>query len=242
MSARFSAMVIKSTTAHIFHVGDCRIYRVAGNALEQLTDDHRVVVSVATELSRSRAWGSIRKSKSTTRRSRSKPDDIFLLATDGVYEHRQCPLHRQRRSTTIPADLDGAAKIIVDKAFRHGSRDNLTIQIVRIDELPRRRGKRSVRTSRPSCRFLRCWKRGCCSTAIEIVREMHGSSRSHIYLAVDTDTERSRRPQDSIDRPARRSCLPEAVHDGRVGRPAHRQSARVEAPLAFPKTQLTSTS
>src|SRR3954465_763426 len=41
----FSAMVIKSTTAHIFHVGDSRIYRVAGKALEQLTEDHRVIVS-----------------------------------------------------------------------------------------------------------------------------------------------------------------------------------------------------
>src|SRR5512140_1660946 len=40
-----SAMVIKSTTAHIFHIGDSRIYRLAGNALEQLTEDHRVVVS-----------------------------------------------------------------------------------------------------------------------------------------------------------------------------------------------------
>src|SRR6266849_9258600 len=37
-----SAMVIKSTAAHIFHVGDSRIYRLAGNGLEQLTDDHRV--------------------------------------------------------------------------------------------------------------------------------------------------------------------------------------------------------
>ena len=40
-----SAMVIKSTTAHVFHVGDCRIYRIFGNSLEQLTDDHRIVVS-----------------------------------------------------------------------------------------------------------------------------------------------------------------------------------------------------
>ena len=38
-------MVIKSTTAHIFHVGDSRIYRVSGNSLEQLTTDHRVVIS-----------------------------------------------------------------------------------------------------------------------------------------------------------------------------------------------------
>src|SRR3954466_6198282 len=30
-----SAMVIKGATAHIFHVGDSRIYRLAGKALEQ---------------------------------------------------------------------------------------------------------------------------------------------------------------------------------------------------------------
>src|SRR5882762_1807068 len=40
-----SVMVVKSTTAHIFHIGDSRIYRVVGNSLEQLTNDHRVVVS-----------------------------------------------------------------------------------------------------------------------------------------------------------------------------------------------------
>ena len=40
----FSAMVIKSTTAHIFHVGDARIYRLVDGELEQLTDDHRLWV------------------------------------------------------------------------------------------------------------------------------------------------------------------------------------------------------
>ena len=29
----------------IFHVGDSRIYRLSGNSLEQLTNDHRVVIS-----------------------------------------------------------------------------------------------------------------------------------------------------------------------------------------------------
>ena len=41
----FSALVIKSTTAHLFHVGDSRIYRLHPKALEQLTEDHRVRVS-----------------------------------------------------------------------------------------------------------------------------------------------------------------------------------------------------
>ncbi len=37
-----SAMVIKSTAAHIFHVGDARIYRLRDHDLEQLTNDHRL--------------------------------------------------------------------------------------------------------------------------------------------------------------------------------------------------------
>ena len=40
-----SVVIVKSATAHIFHIGDCRVYRLAGNGLEQLTNDHRVAVS-----------------------------------------------------------------------------------------------------------------------------------------------------------------------------------------------------
>ncbi len=50
-----SAMVIKARAAHLFHVGDSRIYRVAGHGLEQLTEDHRVDVVVGGELSQPRA-------------------------------------------------------------------------------------------------------------------------------------------------------------------------------------------
>ena len=34
--------MIKSTTAHLFHVGDSRIYLYRDNSLEQLTTDHRI--------------------------------------------------------------------------------------------------------------------------------------------------------------------------------------------------------
>src|SRR6186997_3127838 len=51
-----SVMVLKSTTAHLFHIGDSRIYRVVGNALEQLTEDHRVVLS-SEEIYLGRALG-----------------------------------------------------------------------------------------------------------------------------------------------------------------------------------------
>ncbi|HSB96371.1 MAG TPA: protein phosphatase 2C domain-containing protein, partial [Spongiibacteraceae bacterium] len=35
----FSAVIVKSTTAHIFHCGDSRIYRYRDGVLEQLTRD-----------------------------------------------------------------------------------------------------------------------------------------------------------------------------------------------------------
>jgi len=54
-----SALVIKSTTVHVLHVGDSRIYRLQGGALEQLTHDHRVWVSQEqSHLSRALGIGS----------------------------------------------------------------------------------------------------------------------------------------------------------------------------------------
>ncbi|MBA1914208.1 SpoIIE family protein phosphatase, partial [Escherichia coli] len=61
--------------------------------------------------------------------------DTFLLVTDGVYEH--VPARQLARTIRDgAADLDAAAKSIVEQAYENGSPDNLTAQIIRIDELP----------------------------------------------------------------------------------------------------------
>src|SRR5690606_18184480 len=41
----FSAIVLRAATAHIFHAGDARIYRLRDKTIEQLTSDHRLWVS-----------------------------------------------------------------------------------------------------------------------------------------------------------------------------------------------------
>lgn len=41
MITTLSIVVLKATYAHIFHVGDSRIYRLRGNEFECLTNDHR---------------------------------------------------------------------------------------------------------------------------------------------------------------------------------------------------------
>jgi serine/threonine protein phosphatase PrpC len=181
-----SALVIKSTTAHIFHAGDCRIYRLAGNTLEQLTDDHRVIVS-SEQTYLGRALGINAQIEIDYQAVPIEKGDVFLLATDGVYEH----VNGRLMATTVrdhSADLDGAARLIIDEALRHGSQDNLTIQIVRIDGLPSSEASEVFQPSSglplPPLLEARAIFDG-----YRIVRQLHASHRSHIYLAVDIETE-----------------------------------------------------
>ena len=178
-----SAMVIKSTTAHIFHIGDARIYRVVGRGLEQLTEDHRVIVS-SQQSYLGRALGINPQIEIDYRAVTIAKGDLFLLATDGVYEH----VGSRFVAETITGhanDLDSAASVIVEEAKRRGSSDNLTVQIVRIDALPDSESSEIVRqASELPCPPLP--EPRTVLDGYQIVREIHGSSRSHIYLAVDS--------------------------------------------------------
>ena len=181
-----SAVVIKSTTAHVFHVGDSRIYRLRADTLEQLTQDHRVWVSDEQSYL-SRAVGFNPQIEIDYQALQIQKGDVFLLASDGVYEHVDAgfivgAVQRGR------ADLDSAARTIVAAAYQHDSPDNLTVQIVAIDELPSQEAgeihQQLARLSLPPILEPRMTLDG-----YRIVREVHGSNRSHIYLAVDTETE-----------------------------------------------------
>jgi serine/threonine protein phosphatase PrpC len=181
----FSGMVIKSTTAHLFHVGDARIYRLKGASLEQLTEDHRVRIS-SEQSYLARALGMDRKVDIDYRAIQIKTGDLFLLATDGVYEFIDAGFV----VATVAAcsnDLDLAAQKIVEEALQRGSGDNLTAQIVRIDELPSPEANELYRqVSELPCPPLLEARQTL--DGYQIVREIKGSARSHIYLAVDSDT------------------------------------------------------
>jgi serine/threonine protein phosphatase PrpC len=182
----FSAMVIKAATAHLFHIGDCRIYRLAGHSLEQLTEDHRVTVS-SQQSYLGRALGVNPQVEIDYQAVRIDSGDIFVLATDGVYEH----LSKRFVADLLKdasRDLDEAARIIVAEALAQGSPDNLTIQIVRIDEVAGGDAdeiaiKAEQLPPPPLLEPRRVFE------GYRIVREIYGSSRSHIYLAIDMETE-----------------------------------------------------
>jgi serine/threonine protein phosphatase PrpC len=181
-----SALVIKSTTAHIFHVGDSRIYRLRGKALEQLTDDHRVRVAADTSYL-SRALGMNAQLEIDYQALPVEKGDTFFLATDGVYEYA-APKFIVATIAKHANDLDAAAQLIVAEAYRRGSADNLTAQLVTVDELPTRDADEIYQqlTELPCPPILEA---RASFDGFKIIREVHASSRSHVYLAVDGDTD-----------------------------------------------------
>lgn len=177
-----SALVIKSTTAHLFHVGDSRIYQLAGNTLEPLTEDHRFWAS--REVSHlSRAMGAGQHLELDYCTLSLSVGDVFVLTTDGVYEW----LTGAEMAALIRAhwtDLDAAAEALIAAALENGSDDNLTVQIVRIDTLPERHANElyAALSTLPTPSELRP---GSELDSYRIVRQLHASSRSHVYLAED---------------------------------------------------------
>ncbi len=178
----FGAVILKSTTVHIFHVGDSRVYRKAGNSLEQLTEDHRVILS-PDQSYLSRALGINPQVEIDYRTLQAETGDIFLLATDGVYEYVDARFIINVVQEQAD-DLDHAARSIVEEAYKQGSTDNLTVQIVRIDDLPSGDANevlaQAAELPLPPLLEARAEFDG-----YKIIREVHASSRSHIYLATD---------------------------------------------------------
>jgi len=175
-----SVMVVKSTIAHIFHVGDSRVCRLSGGSLEQLTTDHRVVIS-SEQTYLSRALGVNREIEIDYAAVTVRTGDVFLLTTDGVHEYSSDRFAAHALQGPMD-DLDAVARGIVEDAWNQGSPDNLTVQIVRIDELPDGDLMEELTDlplpPLPEARQIFDGHR--------ILRQIHASSRSHIYLAENT--------------------------------------------------------
>lgn len=180
----FSAVVIKSTTAHLFHVGDARIYRLRGSELTQLTEDHRVRVSSAQSYL-ARALGMDRNLDIDYQALQLAVGDLLLLATDGVYEYIDAACIRS--TVDGSADLDAAARTIAEIALQCGSVDNLTIQLVRVDVLPDPGANEIYRqlSDLPCPPLLEARSE---FEGYQIVRVIKRSARSHIYLASDRES------------------------------------------------------
>lgn len=127
MVTTFSAIVFKSTTAHIFHIGDSRIYRFrrTNNSvdLELITTDHRVWISDEKNYL-SRAMGIDSHLDIDYRTLAIEQGDEFLMTTDGIHDY----LNDQQLKEHLKADssIEVKADKIVMHALESKSHDNVT--------------------------------------------------------------------------------------------------------------------
>lgn len=180
----FSSIIFKSNTAHLFHSGDSRIYRVLETNLEQLTIDHRHVVDAETSYL-TRALGVHDTLEMDYKSLPLTIGDTFIIATDGVYEF--LPAKRIAQLISESTNLDQTAEQIINEAYEAGSDDNLTIQIARVESLP----GHHVEEVQQQVHQLPAAPQLAARMNFDgytIIRDIYISSRSHVFLAEDNDT------------------------------------------------------
>jgi serine/threonine protein phosphatase PrpC len=179
-SCTFSAVVLKGNLAHLFHTGDTRIYRIRDRAAEQLTHDHTLWIS-EHEQYLSRAVGAEPTIEIDYRATELRPGDAFILSSDGIHDHIQTTAII-RALEDAEATLDEIAQRLTSEALENGSDDNLTIQLVRVEALPAadKTGRQTLTENLPPPPVPSPGDR---LDGYTIIRELHASSRSHVFLA-----------------------------------------------------------
>ena len=181
----FSALIIKSTTAHLFHIGDSRIYLIRNSKLELLTEDHRHWISKDQHYL-TRAMGMSPFVELDYSIVNLKIGDVFILATDGIYEHNTEEFIIETVNN-YKNDLNKACEIIAENALKQGSDDNLTLQIIDIVNLPNKTSD-EVYAQLTELPFPPLLQARMQFDGYEIIDTLHDSSRSHIYLAIDNES------------------------------------------------------
>ena len=178
----FSALIIKSHTAHILHAGDSRIYLLRDGDLELLTKDHCYLQGDESYLTRALGIDSALNLdyKSLT----IKLNDRYILTTDGVHDTLS---HQELTDMAGQAtdDLESLAKQIGEKALALGSEDNNSCLIVDITSLPIERLE-EVYNDLTKLTIPPVLEKGNKIDHFQITRVLDSSTRSHVYLARDT--------------------------------------------------------
>jgi serine/threonine protein phosphatase PrpC len=178
----FSAAIFKSRSVHLLHAGDSRIYRFRDGEFEQLTRDHRTVIS-EKQTYLSRALGLDIMLDVDYQKLPIQAGDVYLLSTDGLHDFIG---DRELRETMsgLDADLELACKNLTDVALARGSDDNISCQLLRIDALPEQTVD-DVVSRLTELAFPPFLKVGMRLDGYLIKRELHASSRSQVYLVLD---------------------------------------------------------
>ena len=145
MGTTLTALLIRDKYISLLHVGDSRCYRLRGNTLEQLSNDHTVIQELLDQ-------GAITQAEAVEHPQRSmltqalrgdgdvtpvlqmyeiKKGDRYLLCSDGlsgVLTEKEIKIGLKK------SDKDEAVKFLVDATYVNGAPDNVTVLIADISD------------------------------------------------------------------------------------------------------------
>lgn len=180
----FSVLVIKSRQAHIFHVGDSRIYRFRDDQLELLTNDHISKIGPDKQYL-ARAMGIDLRLDIDYRKVDVAEGDVFFLSTDGIHDYIKASEIVGVISKT--AGLDGACSELIDLAKRYDSPDNLSCQLLRIDRVGHEQ-QQDAYLKLNELPFPPPLSQSMVLDGYRIEKEIHASTRSQLYVVSDVET------------------------------------------------------
>ncbi len=180
----FSAAVIKSTTAHLFQIGDSRIYLYRKNELTQLTNDHTVVISENHE-TLTRAVGMDNKLNIDYKKVPLEAGDILLSSSDGLHGF----LTNEQITDILRQDISSQKKseLLCEKSQQEGSDDNISAVVLKINQLDIESiddfNNRLMRLPFPPA-----LSKGFKIDEFEIIDEFYASARSQLYKVKDLES------------------------------------------------------
>lgn len=184
----FAALVLRSQTAHLFHVGDTRIQRLRDTTLEPLTLDHATRVG-AEKTYLTRAFGMDWQVDIDYRAVDVQAGDIFLLSTDGVHEFLPVP-QLKKLLAQARDNPDACCEMLLDAAYAAGSDDNLSCQVLVIDSLDKPAAD-DTRLQANHLPLLPGLSHGQTIDGLHVEAELHATARSQLYRVHDDITRRT---------------------------------------------------
>lgn len=148
MGSTIVCLMIKDNFVTVAHAGDSRIYRLREGVLEQITQDHSLVMEqyrrglITLEQAETsemqniiiKALGSEDRVDPDVQDLVAFRDDIYMLATDGLTKLVKDDAIKNILSNS--SSLDRACEDLIEAAKQKGGDDNITCLLVRAIEEP----------------------------------------------------------------------------------------------------------
>jgi protein phosphatase len=148
MGTTTSVLALRGNEAWFGHVGDSRIYRVRGDEIEQLTEDHSLVASMVREGLLTPTEAETHPRRNVLQRSIGVTEDVeidvrgpfelqegdtFILCSDGLHGVVK---ERELKEVVKSRKIHEAADEFVKLAIERGAPDNVTVIVARVERAP----------------------------------------------------------------------------------------------------------